>query len=1021
MASSSSNPQQSLGPPISEKLTRENYLLWKAQIMPAIRSAQLVGILEGTTKAPAKTLKIIADDKKTEVDVPNPEYETWLVKDQLLLGYLLNSLTKEVLAPVATLSSAAEVWATLEGMYAAQSRARATNLRMQLVSLKKGSMTAAAYFSKMKSFGDELAAIGKKVEDEEMVSYILNGLDFDYNSLVSSVLGRTDQVSLSDLYAQLVSFDIRLQMQMQQEKEGGGFQSSANSASRGRGGQRSRGTNRGRGRGGRGRNNNSSPGGFSKQGGQSDKPICQICRKTGHEASDCWYRYEENYQPKVAGAATTSYGVDTNWYVDSGATDHITSELEKLTVRDRYNGQDQVHTASGSDSLLPHDQGGVNRFGPHVTNDHNNPGLSVDSMQGSPSNSTDKDMEEGSRAADAEIAQSSLMPHLNNENRENLPTTNQQASAVVSPVTSQLPQSPSHVHTETAFEEGALLQGSSAQDLPTTASASTSEQQQQQPKTRSQSGIVKPKVFTDGTVRYGMLTSTGEPQDLEEALHDKNWKGAMEDEFSALLRNKTWHLVPPVKGKNIIDCRWVYKIKRKADGTIDRYKARLVAKGFKQRYGIDYEDTFSPVVKIATIRLVLSVAVSRGWNLRQLDVQNAFLHGVLEEEVYMKQPPGFEDSSKPNFLCKLDKAIYGLKQAPRAWFSRLSCKLCELGFKPSKSDASLFIYRKDMTVIFMLIYVDDIIVTGSSDAAVSALLQDLRADFALKDLGELNFFLGMEVKKINDGIMLSQEKYAADILKRSRMSNCKPCTTPLSVSEKLSRYEGKPLGLKDSTNYRSIVGALQYLTLTRPDLSFAVNKVCQYLHSPTSSHWTAVKRILRYVKYTSDFGLKIRKSTSNLVSAFSDADWAGSVDDRRSTGGFAVFFGPNLISWSARKQATVARSSTEAEYKSLANATAEIIWVESLLTELGVQQSQSPCLWCDNLGATYLSANPVFHARAKHIEIDFHFVRERVAQKLLQIRLIRSQDQLADGFTKALPLRSFEAFKSNLNLVKKPG
>jgi len=425
------------------------------------------------------------------------------------------------------------------------------------------------------------------------------------------------------------------------------------------------------------------------------------------------------------------------------------------------------------------------------------------------------------------------------------------------------------------------------------------------------------------------------------------------------------------------------------------------------------------VVKIATVRLVLSIAVSKGWCLRQLDVQNVFLHGVLEEEVYMRQPPGFESVDAPHLVCRLDKAIYGLKQAPRAWYSRLSSKLIDLGFKASKSDTSLFIYKKGEVMIFMLIYVDDIIVTSSSQDAVAALLKDLKKDFALKDLGELHYFLGIEAKKEKNGILLSQGKYAGDILARVGMVKCKPVSTPLSATEKLSCYEGSPLGAEGSTRYRSIVGALQYLTLTRPDLAFSVNKVCQFLHAPTTVHWTAVKRILRYIKYTVDFGLKIERSQSTLISAFSDADWAGSIDDRRSTGGFAVFFGSNLISWSARKQPTVSRSSTEAEYKSMANATAEVIWVESLLAELGVHPKQAPCLWCDNLGATYLSANPVFHARAKHIEIDFHFVRERVVRKQLQVKLVSSEDQLADGFTKALTVRKFEEFRGNLNLQGK--
>ena len=320
--------------------------------------------------------------------------------------------------------------------------------------------------------------------------------------------------------------------------------------------------------------------------------------------------------------------------------------------------------------------------------------------------------------------------------------------------------------------------------------------------------------------------------------------------------------------------------------------------------------------------------------------------------------------------------------------------------------------------MFVLIYVDDIIVTSSSDEAISGLLKDLGVEFALKDLGELHYFLGIEVKQHKDGLHLSQEKYATDLVRKAGLQGCKPTPTPLSSTEKLSLIEGTLLGPEDSTKYRSLVGALQYLTLTRPDISFAVNKVCQFLHAPTTVHLIAAKRIVRYVKYTLNVGLNFSKSPSTLVSAFSDSDWAGCLDDRRSTGGFAVFFGPNLISWCARKQATVSRSSTEAEYKALANATAEIIWVQSILKELGVKSSQAPCLWCDNLGATYLSANPVFHARTKHIEIDFHFVRERVANKLLDIRFIHSRDQVADGFTKALPTRSFEDFKHNLNLMK---
>lgn len=258
------------------------------------------------------------------------------------------------------------------------------------------------------------------------------------------------------------------------------------------------------------------------------------------------------------------------------------------------------------------------------------------------------------------------------------------------------------------------------------------------------------------------------------------------------------------------------------------------------------------------------------------------------------------------------------------------------------------------------------------------MLKDLNSEFALKDLGDLHFFLGIEVNRDREGgLHLCQEKYATDLLKRVGMQHCKPSSTPLSSTEKLSLAEGEILNQEDGTRYISVVGALQYLTLTRPDISLVVNKVCQFLHAPTSLHWTAAKRILRYVKNTLSMGIHFSKSSSTFVSAFSDSEWAGCVDDRRSTCGYAVFFGPNLISCCVRKQAIVSRSSTEAEYKALANATAKVIRVKSILKELGLKHIQTSCLWCDNLRATYLSANPVFHTRTRHIEIDCHFVKQR--------------------------------------------
>ncbi|XP_019054011.1 PREDICTED: uncharacterized protein LOC109114964 [Nelumbo nucifera] len=373
--------------------------------------------------------------------------------------------------------------------------------------------------------------------------------------------------------------------------------------------------------------------------------------------------------------------------------------------------------------------------------------------------------------------------------------------------------------------------------------------------------------------------------------------------------------------------------------------------GFHQREGFDFTKTFSPVVKPSTIRLLLTLVVSLSWPLRQIDIQNAFLHGDLCEEVCMSQPPEFVDDSRLSHVCRLRKSLYGLKQAPHAWYSKLSSFLLDYGFTANKVDSSLFILRSDTHCLYILVYVDDIILTGSTHSAITDLISAMESHFAVKDLGSLSFFLGIEVIQTPNGLFLNQRCYAQDLLERT---------------------VGDPF--LDVPLYCSTAGALQYLLLTRPDFAFVLNKACQYLQSPTFAHWSFVKHILRYLKSTVEFGLCITPSSITSMHIFSDSDWAGCPDYRCSQGSYCIFLGNNLHSWSSRKYATVSRSSTEAKYRSLALATSEALWINSLFRELGFSLSCSPTLRYDNIGATYLSANPVFHARTKHIEIDFHFV-----------------------------------------------
>lgn len=435
---------------------------------------------------------------------------------------------------------------------------------------------------------------------------------------------------------------------------------------------------------------------------------------------------------------------------------------------------------------------------------------------------------------------------------------------------------------------------------------------------------------------------------------------------------------------------------------------------FSQRPGLDFDQTFSPVVKPATIRTVLHLAAARDWPVHQFDVKNAFLHGDLTQTVYCQQPAGFVNPARPDDVCLLRKSLYGLKQAPRAWFQRFATHLRQLGFASSKSDSSLFVLRRGSDVAHLLLYVDDIVLTASTTTLLVRIIDQLRTEFAMKDLGPVHFFLGIQVRRSKDGFFLSQKQYTEEVLDRAGMTDCKPASTPVDTKAKLSSSTGQSVA--NLTFYRSIVGALRYLKLTCPDLSYAVQQAFLHMHDPHDEHWTFVKRILRYVRGTAHKGLQLRRSTSPTLVAYSDAAWAGCPYTRRSTSGFCVFFGDSLVSWSSKRQAIVSRSSAEAEYRGVANAVSECCWIRHLLSELHVPVDKATIVYCDNISAVYLSKNPVHHGRTKHVEFDVHFIREKVVVGIVRVLHVPTKQQLADIMTKGLPTAQFEDFRSSLYL-----
>ncbi|GJZ44077.1 ribonuclease H-like domain-containing protein [Tanacetum coccineum] len=378
----------------------------------------------------------------------------------------------------------------------------------------------------------------------------------------------------------------------------------------------------------------------------------------------------------------------------------------------------------------------------------------------------------------------------------------------------------------------------------------------------------------------------------------------------------------------------------------------------------------------------------------------------------MHQSPGFRDSVHPDYVCLLHRSLYGLKQAPRAWFQRIASYITRVGFSHSRFDSSLFIYKQGTDTAYFLLYVDDIVLTASSEGLLQRIIRSLHQEFAITNLGPLNYFLGISVTCDSSGLFLSQKKYAVEILEKAHMVNCNPSRTPVDTESKLG-VDGDPVS--DPTLYRSLAGSLQYLTFTRPDISYAVQQVCLHMHDPREPHLSAPKRILRYVQGTLHYGLKLFSSSTTDLVAYSNANWARCPTTRRSTSGYCVFLGNNLLSWSSKRQPTLSRSSVEAEYRGVANAVAETCWLRNLLCELHTHLSSATLVYCDNVSAVYLSCNPVQHQCTKYIEIDIHFVLDFVAAGHVRVLHVPSRYQFADILTKGLSSALFEEFRFSLS------
>lgn len=501
----------------------------------------------------------------------------------------------------------------------------------------------------------------------------------------------------------------------------------------------------------------------------------------------------------------------------------------------------------------------------------------------------------------------------------------------------------------------------------------------------------------------------------------KEWKEAMKVEISHMKDNKTWDLVPRPENRTVIGSKWVFKKKYTNDCNLERYKARLVAKGFSQIPGVDYIDTYSPVMKMKSLRILLALAVKWNWHIKQLDVTTAYLNGTLQEEIYMEQPEMFPEKGKENCVCKLNKTIYGLKQAGREWNNCFDNFLQQTDLTRSKADPCIYYNLEEG--ILLGVYVDDTVMIVKDEETGDRFIQKIQEAFETRNLGEVDHVLSIRIKRKEDGsISIDQTKYAEEILTTFGMSESRGLATPLDPGAKLSKVPDDEWKIEESKSkqipYRQAVGSILYLAgITRPDIAYAATYLSQFNERPTEEHWKSVKHVLRYIKKTKNYKLTFRKGEDG-ISAYSDSDWARDKIDRKSFSGYVFSLGGTAVSWRCRKQKTTALSTVEAEYLAMCETTKEALWLRALLTELGEGKLFEEPLQInvDNQGAMCLAKNQITSDRSKHIDLRYFFLREMVDEGKVAFKYVPSERNLADMLTKPLGALHVKGHSEQLGL-----
>ncbi|KAK4386695.1 Retrovirus-related Pol polyprotein from transposon RE1 [Sesamum angolense] len=898
---------------ISAPLNGRNWLSWSRSVRIALEGRDKLGFIDGSCIKPA--------DGTTEL-------RQWRITDSMVRTWILNTISKDIVNAYLYATSARSLWLDLEARYGECDGPLLYRIQRQISSMSQGNLDVTAYYTNLKQLWDELVCLmppamctcGKctcgcnktkidQTESSQLIQFLM-GLNETYDNIRNQILVLDPLPNVNKAYSMV------LRVERQREVNLGFAETGDNVAMQAR-------SYDGKGPG---------PKNYLKKKGPTDKRnlVCGHCNKPGHSKETCfkihgvpdWYR-DLNDQRKKNGGSGRAYTVNDS--EQQSSVDNVSAASHNLVA-------DLMEALKMVQNKVPYDPVKV-----HFAQNSEMAGTTLSKSSGNV-NAGSWIVDTGATSHMCGHFDVCFWGYVHGQKAYKLYDIDNKVTVISRDV----------VFHENIFPYHNSSSIRNTDPIPTPILDSVVEIDSAPVPCSSSSGLV-PNLST-------VLAPTQSPPHSPVRRLFGVGEGH-EGGVGCVGENNTWEIVDLPPGKKPIGSKWVYKVKLRPDGSVDRYKARLVAKGYNQVEGVDYVDRFSPVAKAVTVRLLLAVASSKNWPIQQVDINNAFLHGFLDEDIYLTAPDGYPIPAGK--VCKLKRSLYGLKQASRQWNQELTSQLIRYGFSQSPHDHCLFTQQTTDGFLVLLVYVDDVLITGSSQLQIDKVKHFLHSTFTIKDLGPAKYFLGLEIARSIEGLSVTQHKYIRDIILDTGLQNSKPATTPLPTGLKFSAHDVVPL--HDPEPYRRLVGRLLYLSFTRPDISFGAQQLSQFVHQPGQIHMDAALHLT-----------------------------------------------------------TVARSTAEAEYRSLGTTVCELQWISYLLSDFHISVPRPIPVYCDNQAAIHIVANPVFHERTKHLEIDCHLVRDKFKAGFILPSHISGKSQLADLFTKLLPSPTFTSFLSKLGLVSFP-